>query len=105
MTTPINVPNMCQKHQYLLVTQAGVPETGPWRALIIMAQVTLFQLASCDDAIHARIGGDITRMSELGCLACLKPDAFGEVVQAAEIGDFGAIKALGDAAVAASRAQ
>lgn len=87
---------MCQTHQYLLVHQAGFTETDPWRALIIMAQIALFQAATTDPQLHERTGGDITRVGEIGCLACFKPDAFGEVVEAAKSPDRGAIKRLGE---------
>lgn len=92
----IYVPEMCQKHQYLLVKQAGYTEDDPWRALIIAAQVALFQAATCDPKTHKKIGDDITKISSIGCLACYKPDAFGEVVEAAKTRDIGKIKELGE---------
>lgn len=92
----IAVPDMCQTHQYLLVRQAGYSPSDPWRALIIASQIALFQAATTDPKTHSRIGGDITRLHEIGCLACYKPDAFGEVVEAAKSHDLGKIKALGE---------
>lgn len=94
----IVVPEMCRMHQHLLVTQVGIPESGPWRALIVMAQVTLFQAATADPVFYNRIDGDLKRIDEIGCLACFKPDAFGEIVEAAKK-EPGAIKKLGESYV------
>lgn len=96
----IVMPPMCAKHQSLLVHQAGYTPDDPWRALVIASQITLFQAATCDPKTHEKIGDDITRLPELGCLACYKPDAFGEVVEAAKTKDLGKIKALGERWVA-----
>lgn len=92
----INIPNMCDKHQSLLVHQAGYRESDPWRVVIIAAQIALFQAATADPQTHARVGGDLTKLADLGCLACYKPDAFGEVVEVAKSHDIGQIKALGE---------
>lgn len=95
----IVLPDMCSKHKWLLIHQAGYREQNPWRALVIVAQLALFQAASCDQKTHERLeqmGGDITNVERLGCLACYKPDAFGEIVQAVQSGDLGAVKALGE---------
>ncbi len=91
---PLEVPQMCARHQSLLVHQVGVPPTGPWRALIVMAQVALFQAVSTDKAAWEQSGGDVTKLSRLGCFACFKPDAFGEIVKTAIKGE--SIKALGE---------
>lgn len=96
----VDVPQMCEKHQRLLVTQAEHGPRDPWRALILMAQVALFQAATADAKTRERLGGQIARIHELGCLACYKPDAFGEVVEAAKSNVPGALKALGDRWVA-----
>lgn len=103
MNVTVEPAPMCQKHQALLVQQANIGPDGPWRATIVMAQIVLFQIVSCDKAVHARIAGDITRIGELGCLACLKPDAFGEVVEAAKDPNPGAFKALGESHIAKAR--
>lgn len=92
----IPLPDMCQTHQWLLVKQAGYSENDAWRALIIVSQITLFQAVTCDGETHKRIAGDITRLPELGCLACYKPDVFGEVVEAAKSHDLGKIKMIGE---------
>jgi hypothetical protein len=97
MKTPqITVPNMCQKHQWLLVKQAGYKESDPWRALIIMAQIALFQGATADPVFHEKTGGNIEHIDRVGCLACFKPDCFGAIVEAAKSPDPGAIKLLGE---------
>lgn len=92
----IVMPNMCDKHQYLLVQQAAYGPRDAWQALIIASQIVLFQAATCDNRIWKQLGGDVTRVPELGCLACQKPDAFGEIVEAAKTHDLKDIKALGD---------
>jgi len=99
MTEPnkqITMPNMCDRHQQLLVHQARFKETDTWRALIIVTQIALMQAATCDSKTHDRIGDDITKISELGCLACYKPDAFGEIVEQAKTHDLEKIMALGE---------
>ena len=92
----INVPPMRQMHQRLLVTQLGIGPDGPWRSAIICVQVTLVQGASAHPSTYARLDGDPTRLSELGCLACDRPDVFGEAIQAFQEGGIGAVKALGE---------
>lgn len=92
----IVLPEMCNTHQYLLVKQAGYSPSDPWRALVIASQITLFEAATCDPKTHEKIGDDITNIVSLGCLACYKPDAFGEIVEAAKSHDIGKIKALGE---------
>ena len=99
----IVMPEMCYTHQYLLVQQAGYTPDDPWQALIIASQVALFQAATADPKTHEKLGGDVTRIPELGCLACYKPDAFGEVVQASMSHDLGEIKALGEKWVAEAK--
>jgi hypothetical protein len=96
ITGAVQVPDMCVKHQGLLLAQIGVGPAGPWRASIVIAQITLFQAATALEATYERIGGDVRRLSELGCLACYRPDAFGEVVQAFQTGGMSAVKALGE---------
>ena len=97
MTAPqIDLPQMCQMHQSLLVHQCGYGPNDTWRALIIMANIALFQGASADDAFWERLGGDISRIGEVGCLACFKPDKFGEIVDAVQRKGAGTIKQLGE---------
>ncbi len=100
---PIETAPLCQKHQALLVHQVDVPESGPWRTLLVIAQVVLFQMVTTDPKVHVRLGGNIHRIKELGCLACLHPDYFGEVVQAAQSPDKMAMKNLGLAYVERSQ--
>lgn len=90
------MPPMCDKHQYLLCQQAGYKESDPWRALIIVSQLALFQAMTADPKIYERVHGKVECIAELGCHACCKPDAFGEIVEAAKTHDLGAIKKLGE---------
>ena len=92
----IVLPDMCQLHQHLLVKQAGYSPDSPWRSVIIAAQIALFQATTADPTTYERIDGRIERLAELGCLACYKPDAFGEIVEAAKTHDLGVIKVLGE---------
>lgn len=94
--TQILVPDMCKKHQGLMLVQVGIGPDGPWRSAIIAVQIALFQGATSRQGTHAKIDGDITRIAELGCLACFVPDVFGECVQAFIDGGIGATKALGE---------
>lgn len=99
----INLPDLCKLHQSLLVQQAGFGPDDPWRALLVVTNVVLFQGATCDPKVHEESGGDITKVAALGCMACRKPDLFGEVVEAAKSHDIGQVKALGDKWIAASQ--
>lgn len=96
----IQIADLCKTHQVLLVRQTGYGPQDPWQALLISTQISLFQGATADNKVHAQIGGDITRIGELGCLACRKPDLFGtliDTVQKAKRAEhIGAIKALGE---------
>ena len=87
---------MCYKHQWLLVHQAGYSEQDPWQSLIAVAQLALFQAVISDSKAQKLTGGEVEKISEFGCLACFKPDAFGEIVEAAKTKDLKNIKDLGD---------
>lgn len=101
MNDRIIVPDLCKKHQQLLVAQAGYRPSDPWQALIIATNIALFQAATTHSKTHERIGGDISRIGELGCLACYRPDAFGEIVAVSQKPQsIAAIKALGEKWVA-----
>ena len=92
----ITPSELCDKHQALLIHQAKYLETDPWRALLIAAQIVLFQAATCHSNLKNRIGEDITKIGEVGCLACFNPAAFGELVEVAKAHDIKKIKELGD---------
>lgn len=94
--TTITLPEMCKTHESLLVHQAGYKPSDPWRALLVISQVALFQGASCDPKVYAEVGGDVMQFKRLGCLACRKPDLFGELVEAAKTHELGDIKTLGE---------
>lgn len=96
MSPLIKVPELCDTHQYLLVHGCGYKPTDTWRALVVVAQVALFQAVTADDFLQDRMGGEISKVSTLGCLACRKPDAFGEIVEAGKSHDLGKIKTLGE---------
>lgn len=76
----INMPPLCQTHRWLLVRQCNYGPNDTWRALEIATQLALFQGASADPKVHAQIGGDLTKLESVGCLACRKPDLFGTLV-------------------------
>lgn len=86
----------CKLHQLLLVHQCGFKETDPWRALMIMAQIAIFQGATTDPQLHEKTSGDITKIKEIGCLACFKPDLFGELIEEVNSKGMSAIKSLGE---------
>lgn len=92
----VKIPELCREHQSMLVHEAGYAESDPWRALTIATQIALFQAVTCDPRGHAAMGGKIENVSSLGCLACRRPDSFGEIVETAKAHDLGAIKALGE---------
>lgn len=92
----ITLPDMCQLHQTLLVRQAGYGPADPWRSLVIGVQIALFQAVTADEATYVHIDGLVENIPKLGCLACFKPDAFGELVEAAKSHDLGAVKRLGE---------
>ena len=79
----IHVPQMCNTHQALLVTQCGYGPKDAWQALLIVTQIALLQGASVDPKVYKEVGGDAQRFKELGCLACRKPDLFGLIVHMA----------------------
>lgn len=101
----VMLPNMCNTHQTLLVRQCGYGPQDPWRALLIATQIALFQGATADAKVHAETGGKVENLSGLGCLACRKPDLFGELIDKVQKtfprdAHIGAIKALGERWVA-----
>jgi hypothetical protein len=102
---PIMLPNICTKHQSLLIHQAKYKETDAWQALLICANLVLFQAVTCDARTHEQTGGDIHRISEFGCLACRKPDSFGAIVEVAKSHDLGKIKSLGEQWIAKNEAK
>lgn len=99
----IEPAQLCYKHQHELVHRARYAESDPWQALMIAAQIVLFQAASCNDQFYKDIEGDITRIGELGCLACKQPKIFNEVIKAAKTKDIGKIKELGDKYIAEAK--
>lgn len=98
MTNPqVQLKPMCDKHRKLLVTQANYKQTDNWIALEICTAIALFQAATADAKTYDRIDRKIENIGQLGCLACYKPDVFGEIVEAAKTKELGKIKAIGEA--------
>jgi hypothetical protein len=93
---PLRLPEMCGTHQSLLVQQTGYGPNDTWQALIMISQIALFQGASVDPKVYAECGGEITNFEKLGCLACRKPDLFGEIVEVAKTKNLGKVKELGE---------
>lgn len=101
----VALPDMCQKHQILLVRQCAYGPNDPWRTLLIATQIALFQGATADAKVRAETGGKVENLSGLGCLACRKPDLFGALIDKVQKtyprgAHIGAIKALGERWVA-----
>ena len=92
----IEPAELCKLHQSLLIHQCRFKKSDPWRALIIMTQIALFQGATADPILYEKLKGDITKISEIGCLACFKPDKFGEIVESVIKNGMSSIKALGE---------
>lgn len=92
----IQMPQMCNKHQSLLVQQLGLTQADPWRAHIIVAQIVLFQATTAHPSTWEKVDGKVERIPELGCLACFRPDSFGEIIEAMRTGGISAAKALGE---------
>lgn len=97
----IRVPDLCRSHLQILVHGAGYKPEDPWRALAIIVNVALFQGCSIDPRVQRLIGGHIEDFEFLGCLACQRPDLFGEITQAVDRG-LSHVKALGDGWIAAA---
>lgn len=102
MTNPqVKLPDMCGTHQALLVRQCAYGPQDPWRSLLIASQIALFQGATADPKVHAETEGEISNVLRIGCLACRKPDLFGELVNKVQNtfprdAHIGTIKALGE---------
>lgn len=92
----IKMSQLCKNHSSLLVHGAGYAKTEPWQALIIAAQIALFQAATLNPRTHERTEGDLANLHRLGCLGCLSPAHFGEIVEVAKQKELGAIKRLGE---------
>lgn len=96
MSDPIMLPEMCLTHQKLLVEKAEVPESGPWRSLLIVAQIALFQAATTDEKVYKEIGGDVKNITKIGCIACRKGPQFWDVIDTYKANGLAGVKALGE---------
>lgn len=92
----ITLPELCKLHQRLLIEQTGYTRDDSWRSLMIMTNLALFQASTADDTFYDKLGGNLDRIAEIGCLACFKPDKFGEIVDTVIHKGQSAIKALGE---------
>lgn len=96
----IVIPKLCDTHRKLLVSQCRYGPLSPWRILEIVTNIALFQGASADPKVHAELGGDIEKMTTIGCLACRKPDLFGTLINRVQktrrSAHFATIKQLGE---------
>lgn len=101
----ITMPKMCETHRWLLIHGAGYNKTDPWMALEVAAQATLFQGASCEKVVWEKLGDDITKLPTLGCLACLCPDKFTQIVVAAKTKTLTAVADLGKKWIAAAQSE
>lgn len=90
------VADLCETHRSLLVHGAGYGPDDTWRALIIVTQIALMQGMTADTQVYAKVDGQVGRIHELGCMACYKPDKFGEIVETAKKHDLSDIKRLGE---------
>jgi hypothetical protein len=92
----IRVPDLCYKHYYELVHTAKFTKTDPWGALTVIANAAMFQGATATQTVWNKLEGDVTRITELGCLACRLPHRFKKVLEVAKTRDLGKIKELGE---------
>ena len=108
MSNPqIQMPGFCLRHSSLLLRQAEYKESDPWRALLIAAEITLFQAMTCDKKVQEKLDGVIEDITKLGCFACYKPEVFGQIVRAVRSsrkGDISKVVDLGKRMVLNSQA-
>lgn len=91
------LPNMCDRHQSRLVRAAKYSRSDPWQSLVVCAQIALFQGLTVTPSAQKKLDGDLTRIGELGCLACRLPGRFDSILRTAtKSRDLGEIKALGE---------
>lgn len=90
----VALPPFCDRHQYEIVHEAKYKKTDPWRALIVIAQVAMFQGMTVTPSVHKRLEGDISKIGTLGCFACRLPHKWAQVIKAAKV-DLKDIKELG----------
>lgn len=90
MTTQTVIPTLCERHRAELVHGLAIPESGPWQTAIIVASILLFQASTADDRVWQRCtllengdrdANDLSLvLAEIGCLACFKPESFGQLL-------------------------
>jgi hypothetical protein len=96
--SPIKLQPFCTKHSAELIRRAGYARTDPWFALLLAAQVAMFQGATSTESVHKKTGGDIYQIAAFGCLACRLPIKWEDLLQITRTApkDLGAIKNLGE---------
>jgi hypothetical protein len=77
----VELPGFCKRHQGIIVRAGRFRETDPWRSLLIVSEMALFQGLSAESEVQERIDGDITRIGELGCLACYDAKKLSELLR------------------------
>lgn len=79
----IVLPALCELDQSLIVHGARFKAEDPWQALLVTANLALFQAASAGQRVWSMVrrtedgladAADLSRvLAELGCLGCLLP--------------------------------
>lgn len=97
---PIMVPELCTHHRYRLVHSLKYAESDPWMALVVAANITMFQVMTADEGFQKESGGDIHHIEQLGCLACIKRKEFNQLIDELQSNlrgrHIGVIKAFGE---------
>lgn len=91
----------CERHRFELVKRARYGQSDPWRVLIVMAQIAMFQGATATPSVHKRVSGDVEKIEELGCLACRLPHKWDHLLDAAK-DSLTKVKSLGESWVRAA---
>jgi len=96
--SPIKLQPFCTKHSAELIRRAGYAQTDPWFALLLAAQVAMFQGATSTESVQKKTAGNIHQIAAFGCLACRLPIKWEEVLSIVKTRpkDLGAIKGLGE---------
>lgn len=82
---PIMMPKQCHRHNVEAIGALGIPETGPWRAGLVVTGLLMFQWATTEKSVWDRADGKSENLSlvlaELGCLACAFPDGWKALIK------------------------
>ena len=80
----IVIPDMCETHQRLLVEQCRYGPDDKWQALFIAAQIALLNFISFNKTSMKKLDGSLRNLHRFSCMACERPDGFGQIVEAAK---------------------